>query len=277
VTARYGGVGLRLTPGARPLRVVGTLRGSPAADAGLGHGDCVLTIDGIPTRRIAFASAVARLQGPPRSSVVLRVLHRGTTRPVVVRLLREELAPRSVMTHDIIRRGHLVRVIRVATFARGVGAAVRRAARGAKAVVLDLRGDPGGLLDEAIATTNVFLHSGRIVSWRGAHVPSQSLDAAGNALPRMPLAVLVDRDTASAAEIVAAALQEHRRAIVIGDRTFGKATLQEVAPLPSGGALKLTIATFLTPLGHDLHHRGVQPDVPGGGDPVSRALVAVRA
>ena len=126
--------------------------------------------------------------------------------------------------------------------------------------MLDLRGNPGGLISEARDTVDVFLDRGRILSYYGAHTVGGVVNANRSALPRMPLVVVVDRATASAAEIVAAALGENKRAKIVGTRTFGKATIQAVIPVPGGGAVKLTVAEYLTP-GRSLHGRGVLPDV----------------
>ena len=154
-----------------------------------------------------------------------------------------------------------VRVIRIVRFSHGVAAQVRRAARDAPVVVLDLRGNPGGLISEAVDTVDVFLARGDIVSYSGAHMLGRTVRATQSALPRMPLVVVVDGATASAAEIVAAALSENKRAKVVGTRTFGKASIQAVVPVAGGGAVKLTVATYRTPNGLDIHGRGVRPDV----------------
>jgi carboxyl-terminal processing protease len=154
-----------------------------------------------------------------------------------------------------------VRVIRITRFSRGVAQDVRRAARHARVVVLDLRGNPGGLISEAEDTVDVFLDRGRIFSYSGAHTLPRVVRAKHSALPHMPLVIVVDRATASAAELVAAALGENKRAKIVGTRTFGKSSIQAVVPVPGGGAVKLTVAEYLTPNGRSLHGHGVLPDV----------------
>ena len=195
-----------------------------------------------------------------------------------MRLVRVQIPTHAVSAHDIGKGSRRVRVIRIRTFAAGVARQVRTLATGAPAVILDLRGDPGGLLDEAVDTTSVFVGKGRIVSWNGVNVGHHVRDASKNALPPMPLAVLVDGKTASAAEIVAAAIQDHKRGAIVGARTFGKGSLQSVEPLANGAALKLTIAEYLTPKGRDLHGRGVIPNIPAKPKQVmALALRAVHA
>src|SRR4051794_40821471 len=233
----YTGIGLRVAPDARGLRVVDTEPNSPAAERGLASGDSILAIDGISTRGLAFDAALSRLDGVAGTKVELRVQH-GRRDPFDVRLVRVRIHPDAVVGRMIAWHGKPVRVIRIASFSHGVAQAVRLLARGQDRVVLDLRGDPGGLVDEAVATADVFVSTGRVLSWRGAHVPEHVVRADGSALPRMNLAVVVDGRSASAAEILAAALQDHRRATIYGSHTFGKGSMQAIEPPAAGGALK---------------------------------------
>jgi carboxyl-terminal processing protease len=173
-------------------------------------------------------------------------------------------------------------VVRLAQFSSGahaeVYAAVRRElAGGAKGLVLDLRGNPGGLVTEAQLVASAFLRDGRIVTTRGRAVPTRTLSATGDAVaPRTPLVVLVDRDSASAAEIVAGALQDHHRAKLVGTPTFGKGVFQQVLELDNGGALDITAGQYFTPNGRNLGGKGVSqgaglsPDVPAKDDPKTK-------
>jgi carboxyl-terminal processing protease len=279
VSATQIGVGLSLGRDGRSLRVVQSLVGSPAAAAGLAGGDAILAIDGVSTRGIDVEDALAHLQaGVTGTRVELRVRRSSTGDIRNVRLERIRISTHAVSWRDIGSGPGRVRVIRVSTFADGVARQVRALATRAPAVILDLRGDPGGLLDEAVETASVFVRKGRIVSWDGANVGYHVRTASNTSLPPMPLAVLVDRRTASAAEIVAAAIRDHMRGPIVGTRTFGKGSLQSVEPLANGAALKLTIAEYRTPKGRDLHGRGVLPTIEATPkQSLSLALRAVRA
>jgi carboxyl-terminal processing protease len=262
VAATKIGVGLSLARDERNgLTITNSIEGSPAAEAGLAGGDAILAIDGVSTRGIDLETALAHLQGGVTGTrVELRV--RDSDGIKSVRLERVRISTHAVSSRDLGQGKGRVRVIRIRTFAAGVARQVRALATGAPRVILDLRGDPGGLLDEAIDTASVFVRRGRIVSWTGSNVGHHVRNASGTALPPKPLAVLVDGRTASAAEIVAAAIQDHKRGAIVGARTFGKGSLQSVEPLTNGAALKLTIAEYFTPKGRDLHGRGVVPDIP---------------
>jgi carboxyl-terminal processing protease len=276
LSGAYVGIGLRVAPGAGGLRVVDAEPNSPAAARGLSSGDSIVAIDGVPTRGLAFDAALSRLDGVAGTKVELRV-QRGRRDLFDVHLVRVRVHPDAVTSTTVVWAGKRVRVITIASFSNGTAQAVRRLARGQARVVLDLRGDPGGLVDEAVATADIFVRAGRVLSWRGAHVAEHVVRADGSALPHMRLAVVVDGRSASAAEILASALQDNRRAKVYGSRTFGKGSMQAIEPLADGGALKLTVATYRTPAGRDLSARGVQPDVTAGSDALRRAVAALAA
>jgi carboxyl-terminal processing protease len=258
---RFFGIGLRVVPGRHLLRVAGALRGSAAERAGIGAGDAIVAIDGVPLGSLDFNAALGRLRRASAGALSLEIMRRGRHNPLLVHLVSSDVAMPPLSVHDVGRGVHRVRVIRIWEFTTGVGARIRRLVAHAPAVVLDLRGNPGGLLDEAVATVDVFQRRGRIVSWSGAHLARHVISADGTARATMPLGVAVDGQTASAAEIVAASLHDHGRARLVGSRTFGKSTMQEIDPLANGGALKLTIATYRTPRGADLHDRGIVPDL----------------
>jgi carboxyl-terminal processing protease len=248
---RFYGVGVRVRARGKALVIIAVVPHSPASRAGLRKGDRLLSVDGVRVRG-HVDTTLAALQAPHRGALKLL--------PAV----------------QVRNAGHGVRVIRITRFSTGVARQVRAAARHAKIVVLDLRGNPGGLISEAVATVDVFLASGRIVSYVGAHTINATIRASKSALPRMPLVVVVDRATASAAEIVAAALSEHKRAKIVGTRTFGKASIQAVVPVLGGGAVKLTVATYRTPNGLDIHGQGIRPDVPAHTRLLVRAVAVAR-
>jgi carboxyl-terminal processing protease len=254
----FYGIGVRVRPqGKALLRIVGVVPRSPASRAGLHSGDLLVAVDGLKVRN-HIDTALAALQAPHRGPLRLVMRHKaGRTHVVSVR--RGIVRQPAVLVHDEAKGA--VRVIRITRFSHGVAQDVRRAARAAHVVVLDLRGNPGGLILEAESTVDVFLDRGRIYSYSGAHTLARVVKAKHSALPRMPLVVVVDRATASAAELVAAALGENKRAKIVGTRTFGKSSIQAVVPVPGGGAVKLTVAEYRTPNGRSLHGHGVLPDV----------------
>ncbi len=255
---RFWGVGVRVRARGASLQVVGVVPKSPAARAGLRKGDALIAVDGTKVRG-HLDTALAALQARHRGPLNL-VMRREGGHARIVKVARGVVPQPAVLVNDLYKG--TVRVIRILRFSQGVAASVRRAARDAPVVVLDLRGNPGGLISEATKTVDVFLQRGRIYSYSGAHMLGGTVRAGRTALPRMPLVVVVDRATASAAEIVAAALSENKRAKVVGTRTFGKASIQAIVAVPGGGAVKLTVATYRTPNGLDIHGRGIRPDVP---------------
>jgi carboxyl-terminal processing protease len=220
-----------------------------------------MTVDGSSTAGLSFHEAMGRILGLPGSKVTLRILRDG--RPMQFELVRRTFALQPVHA----RLEHGIGVLRLDAFSRGTAAAsaaaVKRLKRqGATSLVLDLRGNPGGLLDQAVGVASLFLPKGSsVVSLAGAHKPLRILYAHGGADSTIPLAVLVDGASASASEVVAGALKDHGRATVIGEPTYGKSLVQEIVQLPSGAALKLTVARYLTPAGVDISRNGVRPDI----------------
>jgi carboxyl-terminal processing protease len=256
----YGGIGVFVLPSQGGLLVRRTMVG-PARVAGVRPGDTIMAVDGSSTAALSFHEAMGRILGRPGSKVGLRVLRDG-------RVMQFELVRRAFALHPThTQLLHGVGLVRLDAFSRGAAAAVKVAAarltrHGAKAIVLDLRGNSGGLLDEAVGVVSLFLPPGSsVVSLAGAHRPLRILYAHGGGESTIPLAVLVDGGSASASEVVAGALKDHGRATVIGEPTYGKSLVQEIVRLPSGAALKLTVARYLTPAGVDISRNGVQPDI----------------
>jgi len=267
----FSGVGLTLIPGETGLLVTRTEPG-PARIAGIQPGDTILAVDGSSAASLSFDDAVGRIVGREGSLVQLRVLR--DDRTLTYDLVRQRFRRSSVSVRML---DGSIGVIRIERFALGTSEAVRAGAfrleaQGARGLVVDLRGNPGGLLRQAVGVASLFLEEGRtVVALAGVNRPESLIYARAGQKTRLPVVVLVDRRSASAAEVVAAALHDHGRALVVGEPTFGKSLVQEIDRLPSGGALKLTVATYRTPTGRDISAGGVVPDV-GTTQPLERAL-----
>jgi carboxyl-terminal processing protease len=269
-SASYSGVGITVVPVAGGLHVVAVQRG-PAREAGIRVGDRLTTIGGVAIASLTFEDALGKLLGPPRSTLRIGVV-RGA-RALAFRVQRRVLRAPTCESRVLAAGGRRIGYLRLTAFGAGAtqnlrGALRRTEAQGVSGLVLDLRGNPGGLVDRGIAVASLFLHRGVIVTIVGGHRAKEVYRARGGLdATALPLVVLVDGTTASAAEIVAAALKDHRRALIVGEPTFGKALVQSVQPLPNGAALKLTIARYLTPNGTDISGAGVHPDVLSADDP----------
>ena len=272
--ATYGGVGLTVAP-ARDGLVVTSAPEGPARRAGIRPGDVIVSIDGKPAARLSFERSIALVKGERGTAVELTV-QRAHAGKFQFRIVRDEIAAPSMQSRLLGRGKRALGYIRLLSFPEGTAPRVRRAAQGlvarrANGLILDLRANPGGLLAQAVSTVSLFLDEGVVCTTQGAHQERRVFGVTGGALyPRLPLVVLVDRRSASAAEIVAAALRENRRARVVGQRTYGKATVQTIRFLSNGGAFKFTTATYLTPSGSDIDRTGVRPDVRAIDDPETR-------
>ena len=273
---RYSGVGIEWHPQGGRAFIVRSFPGSPAARAGVGAGDRVVRVDGHAVKAADGFAAMQRVRGPDGTKVRLDVA-RGPQPVRSVELVRSTIREQVVQERLIRRRGRPIGYVRLEQFTQGSAKATRAAVRdlterGARGVVLDLRGDPGGLVAEAIGVASVFLPKGAVIATTsGAHEKPATLKARGGAIADgLPLFVLVDRGSASASEIVAGALRDDGRATLVGTRTFGKAVIQSTVPLRGGGALKLTVASYRTPKGEDLAARGLRPAVAASDDPATR-------
>lgn len=259
---QFSGIGVWLKTKNRRLEIVSVLPSTPARAAGVKHGDVIKSIDGVKVNRLSTDQAVDRIKGPEGTSVNLELDRSG--RPVSLAIERE-----SIELPNLIARmtdGNDLGYVRLYGFARGAGRQVRRQVgqlrvNGADGVVLDLRDNGGGLFTEAVNVASVFIEDGTIVSYREKNEPDVVYSAEGNAFEDLPLVVLVNEGSASASEIVAGALQDRNRALVVGTRTYGKGSVQEVVPLRDASALKLTTAAYVTPDGTDIDGKGVAPDV----------------
>lgn len=265
---QYAGLGVEVFHMAGELTVIAPLEDSPAARAGLLPGDVIVRVDGRPVPADDPVAAVEMLRGAPGTVAVLEVMRESAPAPIEFRVAREPVRIRSARA-DWLAPG-LAR-LRIAEFHAGTAAEVRarlraiarKAGAAPKGLVLDLRGNPGGVVDAAVATADAFLESGVIVETRGRLDGMTGLQHAtpGDLLDGAPMVVLVDRGTASAAEIVAGALKDHRRALVMGQRTFGKGSIQSVFDLDNGDAIQITTGRYYTPSGVSIQADGIAPDI----------------
>ena len=274
----YAGVGLSVLPARDGLLVTAAAKG-PARRAGVRPGATIVAVDGRPLRGVAFSRALERIVGPVGTPVRLRVRDADGVREL--RLVRQRVAAPVLGSRVLSMGTKRVGYMRLAGFRVGSAEVLRRRvraleARGVSALVLDLRANPGGLLDQAVSVVSLFVDRGVVVSVESAH-HREVLAARDDAISKLPLVVLVDRNSASAAEVVAAALHDHRRAVLVGEATFGKALVQTVTPLENGAALQFTTARYRTPAGHDLSDRGIRPDVVAVDDPATRDDEALTA
>jgi carboxyl-terminal processing protease len=266
----YTGVGLWLRTTSGGAIEVGSVQAdSPAADGMLAAGDEIVAIDGTAVTGRPLVSIVSMLRGDNGTAVQLTVRRAG--RVWGVTLVRARVETVDVTIQSL--RGGLLR-LRVSAFTRGVGREVRDAldtdpAARRGGVILDLRDNPGGLLDEAVEVASAFLDSGPVVTYERRGEAPRTLSALGRGDTSTPVVVLVDTSTASAAEVVAAALQDRKRAVIVGSRTFGKGSVQEPTRLSDGSAIELTVGRYRTPAGRVIDGTGVEPDVevPPGSPP----------
>ena len=265
-SGRFDGVGLSVTEVPRGLRVADVFPDSPAQAAEIKRGDLIVAVDGKSIEGVPSAVSTGRIKGPEGSEVELTVLPAGGGAEREFALERADVRLPAVAGRMVTVDGRDVAHVRFAGFSEGSHGELRQAIeglerRGAEGLVLDLRGNGGGLLNEAVLSASVFVEEGTVVSTESRTQGDRSYEAVGDAIEPLPTVVLVDRDTASAAEILAAALETYDLATVVGTRTFGKGTFQEVIPLEAGGALDLTIGQYLTAAGTSIAGEGVKPAI----------------
>jgi carboxyl-terminal processing protease len=265
----FGGLGIEVNEEKGLIKVVSPIDDTPAARGGIKPGDIITALDGKTVIGLSLNDAVDRMRGPPNSKIVLTIKRQNVEKPIEISLTRETIhlqVVKSRMEPDNI--GY----IRLSQFTEQADAGIKQAVHNLKqqnggklaGLVLDLRNNPGGLLDQAVAVSSDFVDQGEIVSTRARHPDdSQRWDAKGDdVLGGAPLVVLINGGSASASEIVSGALQDHHRAIVLGTRSFGKGSVQTVIPLPGNGAMRLTTARYYTPSGRSIQGLGIAPDVP---------------
>ena len=263
---RFGGLGIEVTMDKGFVKVVSPIDDTPAAAAGLQPEDFIIAVDGDTILGMTLSEAVERLRGPIGSEVKISV-QRGQAEPFDVTIIRDEIKIRSVR-HEIYED---VGYIRLTTFSEqttpglmnAVDEIVSEKGEDLAGFIIDLRNNPGGLLTEAISVADAFLEEGEIVSTRGREdgQTSHAYARPGDITRGMPVVVLINSGSASASEIVAGALKDHKRAILLGTRSFGKGSVQTIIPMPGHGAIRLTTARYYTPSGVSIQAKGISPDI----------------
>ncbi len=273
---QFAGIGVEVQMKDRQLVIVAPIDGSPAQKAGLQAGDIILKVNGKDIIGEPISKVVGKIKGPPGTRVRLTIRNPKTEKIRDFELVRAHIQLNSVSWHML--PGTHIAHVRLALFSKGTGDALGKALQeatkqGAKAIILDLRNDPGGLFDEAIDTASLFLHGGNVLLEKNVHgevrkVPVRS----GMPVYNLPMVVLVNSGTASAAEIVAGALRDADRAVLIGQTTFGTGTVLQAFPLADGSALVLAVQEWLTPHGRSFWHHGLTPKhvvpLPPGAEPL---------
>jgi carboxyl-terminal processing protease len=268
-SGEFEGVGMTVQEHPRGLQVVQIFKGGPAAKAGMKKGDLITAVNGASLKGKPSTAATAKIRGPAGSSVRLTIVSGKETRTETIE--RAAVNIPAVESRMVREDGRKVAYAALEGFTAGahgeLGRAIRKLIReGAKGVVLDLRGNGGGLLQEAVLVSSIFIPDGTIVTTKGRSQPSRTFEASGESIDeKIPVVVLVDRGSASASEIVTGALQDRERAEIVGERTFGKGVFQSVIELSNGGALDITVGEYFTPKGRNLGpragKRGIEPDV----------------
>jgi carboxyl-terminal processing protease len=267
-SGQFGGLGIEVTEDNGFIRVISPIDDTPASRAGVKPGDLILDLDGTSVQGMALKDAVDKMRGPPNSKIVLTVKRNGIDKPFDIAMMREIIQIKVVKSRLI--DGDLG-YIRLTTFSENADSSLKAAyaelqkqsGGKLKGLVLDLRNNPGGLLDQGVAVADDFINHGEVLSTRARHPEdSQRWDAKdGDITNGLPMVVLINGGTASAAEIVSGALQDHHRAIIVGTRSFGKGSVQTVIPLPGNGAMRLTTARYYTPSGRSIQGLGITPDI----------------
>ena len=266
----FGGLGIEVTMEDGLVKVVAPIDDTPAARAGVMANDIIIKFDDEQVQGMTLDQAVEKMRGPVHTKIKLTIMRKGVDKPIDVTIVRDIIHVKSVRSHS---EGDDIGYIRITQFNEQTTDSLKKAisdltrrlgADKIKGFVIDLRNNPGGLLDQAVSVSSAFLDKGEIVSTRGRNAEeTQRFNArAGDLTKGKPLIVLINGGSASAAEIVAGALQDHRRATLIGTRSFGKGSVQTIIPLGAGnGALRLTTARYYTPSGRSIQAKGITPDI----------------
>jgi len=263
----FGGLGIEISSAEGGIRIVSPIEDTPADRAGVKAGDLIIKINDELARDMSLPEAVKKMRGKPGTSIMLTIFRKGEDAPLEVKIVRAIIKVKSVKG-DLLAPGYAY--LRVTQFQERsssllkeqIKALTKRAGGSLSGAVLDLRNNPGGLLNQAVEISDLFLEKGNIVSTKSRAGKSLSFDAhAGDELAGLPLIVLINHGSASASEIVAGALQDHHRAVLLGTKSFGKGSVQSVVPLQDGTAIKVTTALYYTPSGRSIQATGIDPDI----------------
>lgn len=264
----FGGLGIEVTMDEGLIKVVSPIDDTPAFRAGVKSGDYITHLDGAPIIGMTLNEAVDKMRGKVGTPIELTIHREGVTEPIKLTINRDIIKIQSVKSDTFQDK---VGYIRITSFSQNTDSGLKKAIDDIhkklgdklQGYVVDLRNNPGGLLDQAIAVSDEFLDQGEIVSTRGRHDEDTKRDNAtsGDATNGLPIVVLINGGSASAAEIVSGALQDHHRAVLMGTKSFGKGSVQTVIPIPGHGAMRLTTARYYTPSGRSIQAKGIEPDI----------------
>jgi len=265
----FGGLGITVGIKDGALTVIAPIEGTPADKAGLKAGDIILKIEDKSTLNMTIDDAVKLMRGKPKTPINITIVRKGANKPIPVHIVRDIIKIQSVYAKDIQNSDLLY--LRITSFDQKVVKGIRKAIKEKilnakepkKGIILDLRNNPGGLLDQAVGTVNTFVSDGAIVSQKGRDKSEdREYDAsASTTLTDVPMVVLINGGSASASEIVSGALQDHKRAVIVGETSFGKGSVQVILPITHDEAIKLTIARYYLPSGRTIQNVGVKPDI----------------
>ena len=267
-SGEFGGLGIEVGQEDGFLKVIAPIDDTPAQRAGIRAGDLIIRLDDVSVKGMSLADAIQRMRGKPNTAITLTIVREGVRKPLKIKLIREVIQVKSVKSR-LLEPGF--GYLRITQFQSKTAQNLRQAMQEMeqqnkgplRGAVLDLRNNPGGVLNGAVDVADDFLEDGAIVQTRGrGNGSDQSFKATpGDLLKGAPLVVLVNGGSASASEIVAGALQDHHRALILGERTFGKGSVQTILPLGNGTAVKLTTARYYTPNGRSIQAQGIEPDI----------------
>ncbi len=260
----FGGLGITVGMRDGVLTVIAPLEGTPAYKAGVKSGDNILKINNESTLSMSIDDAINLMRGKPKTSIQITVVRKNEPKPLVFNIIRDIIKLPSVYVKKIEKTPYLY--VRVSGFDKNVTKSVLEGLKAnpkAKGIVLDLRGNPGGLLNQAVGLSNLFIKEGVLVSQKGKNKEENLEYKANGRAPytNLPIAVLVNGGSASASEIVAGALQDHKRAVIIGEKTFGKGSVQMLLPVNKDEAIKITTARYYLPSGRTIQAKGITPDI----------------